>query len=95
MSLDSGEQCYAYTREQAVAVGIYPMNSSTLRQIWLVIEETQTNILLGFNDAELIQQLLRQLENNQFLTTEETSAISAYISSRVPLIRDLALARMA
>jgi hypothetical protein len=83
------------TREQALAVGIYPMNSSTLRQIWLVIEETQTNILLGFNDAELIQQLLRELENKKFLTSEETSAISAYISSRVPLIRDLALARMA
>ncbi len=83
------------TREQAVAVGIYPMNSSILRQIWLVIEETQTNILLGFNDAELTQQLLRQLENKKFLTNEETNAISAYISSRVPLIRDLALARMA
>jgi hypothetical protein len=83
------------TREQVVAVRIYPMNSSILRQIWLVIEETQTNILLGFNDAELTQQLLRQLENKKFLTSEETGAISAYISSRVPLIRDLALARIA
>ncbi|MBW4478949.1 MAG: hypothetical protein KME54_19355 [Tolypothrix brevis GSE-NOS-MK-07-07A] len=69
------------------------MNSSILRQIWLVIEETQTNILLGFNDAELTQQLLNQLENKKFLTSEETGIISAYISSRVPLIRDLALAR--
>lgn len=81
--------------KQAVAVGVYPMNSSTLRQIWLVIEETQTNILLGFNDAELIQQLLRQLENKMLLSSENNSAISAYISSRVPLIRDLAQARMA
>jgi hypothetical protein len=81
------------TREQAVAVRIYPMNSSILRQIWLVIEETHTNILLGFNDAELTQQLLKQLENKKFLTSEETGVISAYISSRVPLIRDLALAR--
>lgn len=71
------------------------MNSSTLRQIWLVIEETQTNILLGFNDAELIQQLLRELENKMLLSSENNSAISAYISSRVPLIRDLAQARMA
>lgn len=83
------------TRKQALAVGIYPMNSSTLRQIWLVIEETQTNILLGFNDAELIQQLLRELENKMLLSSENNSAISAYISSRVPLIRDLAQARMA
>jgi hypothetical protein len=82
-----------FNREQAVAVRIYPMNSSILRQIWLVIEETQTNILLGFNDAELTQQLLNQLENKKFLTSEETGIISAYISSRVPLIRDLALAR--
>ncbi|WP_026733950.1 hypothetical protein [Fischerella sp. PCC 9605] len=69
------------------------MNSSTLRQLWSVIEDTQTSILLEDNDTELVQQLLRQLETQKILSSEEISVISAYISSRLPLIRDLALLR--
>ncbi|NWF58349.1 MAG: hypothetical protein HXY43_03280 [Fischerella sp.] len=69
------------------------MNSSTLRQLWSVIEDTQTSILLEVNDTELVQQLLRQLETQKILSSEEISVISAYISSRLPLIRDLALLR--
>ncbi|MBD2433313.1 MAG: hypothetical protein C4323_14000 [Mastigocladus sp. ERB_26_2] len=69
------------------------MNASTLRQLWSLIENTQTNILLEVNDAELIQQLLRQLENQKLLSSEESKAIRAYISSRLPLIRDLAMLR--
>ncbi|KYC42659.1 hypothetical protein WA1_15055 [Scytonema hofmannii PCC 7110] len=71
------------------------MSSSTLRQLWSVIEETQTSILLNFSDTELIQQLLRQLQNQKLLTGEELNTINAYLSSRVPLIRDIALARLA
>ncbi len=71
------------------------MKASTLRLLWAVVEETQTNILIQFNDAELIQQLLRQLKNKTWLSSEEMNTISNYLSSRVPLIRDLALARLA
>ncbi len=71
------------------------MSSSTLRQLWSVIEETQTSILLNFSDTELIQQLLKQLQNQKLLTGEELNMINAYLSSRVLLIRDIASARMA
>ncbi len=71
------------------------MKASTLRLLWAVVEETQTNILIQFNDKELIQQLLRQLKNKTWLSSEEMNTISTYLSSRVPLIRDLALARLA
>ncbi|MDM9380147.1 hypothetical protein QUB80_05465 [Chlorogloeopsis sp. ULAP01] len=71
------------------------MNASTLRLLWTVVEETQTSTLVQFPDAELVQQLLWQLRNKTWLTSEETNTISAYLSSRVPLIRDLALARLA
>lgn len=71
------------------------VNSLTLRQLWSVVEETQTNTLLKFSDAELIQQLLKQLEKKSLLSSEEVGTMSNYISSRVPLIRDLALARLA
>ncbi|PLZ25272.1 hypothetical protein CBP28_16235, partial [Fischerella thermalis WC559] len=57
------------------------------------IENTQTNILLEVNDTELIQQLLKQLENQKLLSSEESKVIRAYISSRLPLIRDLAMLR--
>ena len=71
------------------------VNSSTLRHLWSIVEETQTNTLLKFNDAELIQQLLKQLEKKSQISSEEVGTMSKYISSRVPLIRDLALARLA
>lgn len=70
------------------------MNAFTLRQLWSVIEETQTSILLNFNDAELIQQLLRQLDNKKLLNGEEKTIMSAYLSSKILLIRDIALARL-
>lgn len=79
----------------AMGMGIYPMNSLVLRQLWSVVEETQTTTLLKFSDADLVQQLLKQLEYKKILSSEETSSISAYISSRIPLIRDLAHARLA
>jgi muconolactone delta-isomerase len=71
------------------------MNSSTLRQLWSVIEETQTSILLNFSDADLIHQLLKQFQNQKLLNNEELSTISAYLNSKVLLIRDIALARLA
>ncbi len=71
------------------------MNSFTLRQLWSVIEETQTNILLEFSDAELVQQLLRRLETHKLLSSEEASSVSDYISARLPLIRDVAQFRRA
>jgi muconolactone delta-isomerase len=71
------------------------MNSSILRHVWSIVEETQTTTLLKFSDADLIQQLLTQVKKKTILTNEEISIIDAYISSRVPLIRDIALARLA
>nr|WP_238361120.1 hypothetical protein [Iningainema tapete] len=71
------------------------MNSLTLRHFWSVVEETQTSTLLKVNDADLVQQLLKQLQNRSVYTREEMSTISDYISARIPLIRDLAQARMA
>lgn len=81
------------TITRANAMPIYPINSSLLRQLWSVVEETQANILLSFSDTELVQQLLRQLQFRGILSTEELTALSIYIDSRLVLIRDLALSR--
>jgi muconolactone delta-isomerase len=69
------------------------MNSSILRHFWSIVEDTQTTTLLKFSDADLIQQLLTQLKNRTLLSSEEINSVNAYISVRVPLIRDLALTR--
>ncbi|MEA5597510.1 hypothetical protein [Rivularia sp. UHCC 0363] len=66
----------------------------TMRYVWSVIEETETNTLLNLNDADLLKQLLNQLESKNLLSGEQIGAMGAYISSRVPLIRDLAHSRM-
>ncbi|BAZ41334.1 hypothetical protein NIES4101_73000 [Calothrix sp. NIES-4101] len=71
------------------------LSSSLMRQLWSIVEETQTNILLSFSDAELVHQLLRQLEFKGMLDTEETNMASSYLYSRLLLIRDLAKARLA
>ncbi|MDJ0615503.1 MAG: hypothetical protein QNJ63_01950 [Calothrix sp. MO_192.B10] len=68
------------------------MNSSTLRQLWSLIEETQNSTLLKFGDAELVQQLLGQLQNKTLLSGEEVSTMNSYLNSKISLIRDLAQA---
>ena len=68
------------------------MNSSTLRQLWALIEETHNTTLLKLGDAQLVQQLLGQLQNKMILSGEELNIISTYLNSKVSLIRDLAQA---
>ncbi|MBW4672029.1 MAG: hypothetical protein KME60_32540 [Cyanomargarita calcarea GSE-NOS-MK-12-04C] len=69
------------------------LDSSILRQIWAVIEETQTSVLLKLSDPDLVNQLLRQFNGTKALSSEEVSSVSAYLYSKTTLIRDLALGR--
>jgi hypothetical protein len=66
------------------------MTPTMLRQLWFLIETTQANILLKFDDASLVQWLLKQLKQERSLTYHEADALSAYIYSKLSLIRDLA-----
>jgi hypothetical protein len=64
-----------------------------LRQLWSLIEATQANVLLTLDDTSLVQWLLRQLSIQRSLNHVETTVLSSYIQSRLPLIRDLAHSR--
>lgn len=77
------------------ATRVSSLNSSLMRHLWSIVEETQTNILLSFSDTELVHQLLEQLEFRGLVDTEESNIASAYLYSRLLLIRDLAKARLA
>jgi len=71
------------------------MSPALLRQIWSLVETTQTNLLLNLDDESLVQCLLRQLNTERSLDSYETDVLSRYIQSRLPLIRDVALSRRA
>ncbi|EKQ69340.1 hypothetical protein OsccyDRAFT_1966 [Leptolyngbyaceae cyanobacterium JSC-12] len=71
------------------------MSPLMLRQIWSLVETTQTNVLLNLDDESLVQWLLRQLKAQRSLDSCETALFSHYIQSRLPLIRDLARSRRA
>lgn len=69
------------------------MTPTILRQLWSVVEMTQSNILLKLDDASLVQWLLKQTKTKASLDHNETHILSDYIQSRLTLIRDLAQER--
>ncbi len=66
------------------------MTPLMLRQIWSVVETTQSNVLLNLDDNSLVQWLLRQLTTERPIDRNEADVMSSYIHSKLPLIRDLA-----
>lgn len=66
------------------------MTPTILRQLWSVVETTQSNTLLKLDDASLVQWLLKQTKNQASLDQQEIHGLSEYIYSRLNLIRDLA-----
>lgn len=70
------------------------MSPFMLRQLWSVVETTQSNVLLNLDDTSLVQWLLKQLINQRSLNHEEAVIFGTYIRSRLPLIRDLARSRL-
>ena len=69
-------------------------DSSTLRQIWLIIEQTQTLRLLSLSDSELIQSIQEKLKAQGLTSRTELNAVGVYVNSRIPLIRDFAEDRL-
>jgi hypothetical protein len=66
------------------------MTPIMLRQLWTLVESTQAPLLLNLDDTSLVQWLLRQLRTQRTLDIEESTILSSYIRTRLPLIRDLA-----
>ncbi len=76
-------------------MSICPVDSKTLRQLWSLVEQTQSSTLLRLSDSDLVKQLLTQLDSQQALSKEEINSVNSYLWSRTNLIRDLAIARLA
>ncbi|WP_026098542.1 hypothetical protein [Kamptonema formosum] len=69
------------------------MTPSMLRQLWILIETTQANMLLNLDDDSLEQWLLKQFNQKRSLNPDEACVLNAYIRSKLSLIRDLAQER--
>lgn len=70
------------------------MTPLMLRQLWALVETTQTNTLLNLDDTTLVQWLLRQFKSERALNHDEADVLNAYIHAKLPLIRDLAEERL-
>ncbi len=66
------------------------ITAKMMRQIWAVIESTQVNLLLQFDDSDLVKLLLNRFANQQSIDAQTTHSLNTYIESRLPLIRDIA-----
>lgn len=69
------------------------LNLTTIRETWSRVEATDTATLLWLRDDELVQQLYQQVETRLALSDQESEALTAYLGSKVTLIRDLAESR--
>ena len=69
------------------------LNLTTIREIWSKVEATDTATLLLLRDEELVQQLYQQVETRLAFSDQESEALTAYLGSKVTLIRDLADSR--
>lgn len=66
------------------------MTPTMLRQLWSLIETTQTHLLLKLDDASLVQCILKQFKQEQGLNSEEMNILNDYLNNRLSLIRELA-----
>ena len=66
------------------------MNPYLLRQLWSLVEASQTHLLLSLDDNSLVHWLIEQISGERVLNPVEADHLDHYIRDRLPLIRDLA-----
>ena len=70
------------------------MNTSIIRQIWSIVEESSAKTLVSLNDSDLVSQLLKKLDEQHLLSSEDLQVTKVYFSSKTVLIRDIARSRL-
>jgi hypothetical protein len=69
------------------------MTPHVMRQLWSVVENSQSKTLLQLDDASLVQWLVKQTLNQGLLDNQQADCLSDYIKSRIELIREMAYER--
>ena len=65
------------------------MNPHLLRQLWTLIEASQSHWISSLDDNSLVHWLIEQVSGQRSLDSTETDTLNYYIRSRIPLIRDI------
>jgi hypothetical protein len=63
------------------------INPTVLRLLWTVVSEI--NVQEPLSDRELSKIVLQKVNNQLVLGKEEAKNLDAYLSSKIPLIRDI------
>jgi len=66
------------------------MNPHLLRQLWSLVEGSQSHWILSLDDNSLAHWLIDQVSDDRSLDSAETDHLNCYIRTRIPLIRDIA-----
>ncbi|WP_041740880.1 hypothetical protein [Calothrix sp. PCC 6303] len=70
------------------------MTPKVMRQLWSIVENTQTVTLLQMDDASLVQCLVKEMNRQVTLDGKDRDFLNDYVSSRLNLIRDMAQERL-
>ncbi|XHU95694.1 MAG: hypothetical protein JJP05_08420 [cyanobacterium endosymbiont of Rhopalodia gibba] len=70
------------------------MNTSIIRQLWSIVEESSARTLVNLDDSDLVSQLLKKLDAQYSLSSEELQVMKVYFRSKTILIRDIARSRL-
>lgn len=65
------------------------MSPALLHQLWSLVTQKQSNLLLDLDDGTLIEEIVRQIACDRSIDVEDTARVRDYLSTKVTLIRDL------
>jgi hypothetical protein len=66
------------------------MDTGLVRQFWSAVESFPSHRLASLDDSNLVRSLLDWLQNDPAFDPRNVPAISLYIQTRMPLIREMA-----
>jgi hypothetical protein len=65
------------------------MDINLLRQLWSVVESIPSSSLLTLDDSSLMKSLIELLQSDPAFDAGNLPAVSGYIHTRMPLIREM------
>ena len=66
------------------------MDASLLRKLWSTVEAMPNHRISALDDSSVLAWLMDLLQSDPSFDAHQSSVVSHYIQSRMPLIRDLA-----
>jgi hypothetical protein len=66
------------------------MTPAIIRLFWDSVNQAQPNLILNLDDDGLMSWLVDQVQQRSCLDPHQQNDLNAYISNRLPLIREMA-----